>query len=285
MTPIKTRTDDLGKRLDIFIAESSQISRSFAQQLIQQGSVLVNNKPEINKYKIRATDKISIDDSKLSTIVPEISLPVIYEDKDCLVINKPVGVLSHSKGAFNPEATVASFISSKLIDIPSSDRAGIVHRLDRATSGIMICAKTLQAQNWIQKQFSQRKVKKSYLAIIKAGLTPQEAIIDMPIERNPKNPKLFWVNTTGKPAQTKYKILEHNESYALIKLMPTTGRTHQLRVHLSQLKYPIVGDELYGGVTADRLMLHAKNLELTLPNKTRQTFEASTPELFNNYTK
>ena len=126
-------------------------------------------------------------------------MPIIFEDANCLVINKPVGVLSHSKGAYNPEATVATFIEPKLSGM-IGDRAGIVHRLDRATSGVMICAKTPEALSYLQKQFSQRKVKKTYYAVIPGQLEPEEALIDIPIERDPQNPKTFRASQTGRTA-------------------------------------------------------------------------------------
>jgi 23S rRNA pseudouridine1911/1915/1917 synthase len=147
----------------------------------------------------------------------------------------------------------------------------------------MICAKTPEALAWLQKQFSQRKVKKTYVAIIKGTLSPEHAVIEMPIERNPKKPQTFRVGSNGKVAVTEYEQTKVGEYGTLVVLKPQTGRTHQLRVHLAALKHPIVGDTLYDGVTADRLMLHAHQLELTLPNRTRQTFTAKIPSRFNDY--
>ena len=203
--------------------------------------------------------------------IPDIELPIIFEDDDCVVINKPVGLLTHSKGAFNPEATVATWLSNRTTDM-DGERAGIVHRLDRATSGVMICAKSPEALAWLQKQFSQRKVKKSYIAIIAGQLDPEEAIIDMPIERNPKAPATFRVGNNGKSATTHYKTIESSEHYSLLELKPETGRTHQLRVHLKHLGHPIVGDVLYNGKPGERLFLHAQSLEITLPNRERKVF-------------
>src|SRR5262249_28394801 len=140
---------------------------------------------------------------------PKISLPIIYEDNDVIVIDKPAGILTHAKGALNTEATVASFIESKLAeDLPKNNRAGIVHRLDRATSGVIITAKHDKALKWLQKQFSTRKTKKLYLAIAEGELEPAEAIIDAPIARNPRKPQTFYVSPIGKPAQTEYKLLK-----------------------------------------------------------------------------
>jgi RluA family pseudouridine synthase len=187
--------------------------------------------------------------------------------------------LTHSKGAFNPEPTVASWLGSRLSGM-NGERAGIVHRLDRATSGVMICAKTPEALSWLQKQFSMRKVKKTYVAVVEGDLALPEAIIDMPIERNPKKPQTFRVGSNGKPAVTAYKVLQTSTGRSLIELRPTTGRTHQLRVHLAHIKHPVVGDTFYRGVNADRLLLHALSLEITLPNRQRKIFTAPLPAEF-----
>lgn len=275
-------TEELaGKRLDV-VAHSflNPLSRSTVQTLIDDGKILVNKKHERTSYKVKEGDKITVDYTPSDLTIPDIDLPVLYEDDDCIVIHKPVGILSHSKGAFNPEATVASFISDKVNGL-EGDRAGIVHRLDRATSGVMICAKNPEALSWLQKQFSQRKTKKTYVTVISGTINPAEAIIDMPIERDPRAPKQFRVGSAGKPAQTSYKVTKTNGTYSLLELKPVTGRTHQIRVHLKQIKHPIVGDPLYGTTPAGRMMLHAKSLEITIPSHERKVFSAPLPPEFN----
>jgi 23S rRNA pseudouridine1911/1915/1917 synthase len=256
-------------------------SRSFATRIIEEGSVSVNGEPQLKAgYKIRPSDRIEITyDEAAQAAIPDIELPVLYEDKDCVVINKPVGLLTHSKGTFNPEATVSTWLRGRMRAM-SGERAGIVHRLDRATSGVMICAKTPEALGWLQKQFSQRKAKKSYVAVVAGIMNEPEAIIDMPIERNPKKPQMFRVGTNGKAALTAYKVLKTDRKHSLLELKPTTGRTHQLRVHLEQLGHPIVGDTFYGGQPAERLFLHARSLEITLPNRQRKIFEVPVPSEF-----
>lgn len=270
------------QRLDMRVLDQiPTLTRSFAIKLIAQGRVTVNDEV-ITKagYKMRYGDKITVDyDEAQFKLIPKIDLKVIYEDDDCVVIEKPQGLLTHSKGAFNPEATVATWLRGRMHSM-EGERAGIVHRLDRATSGVMICAKTPDAHAWLQKQFSQRRVKKSYVAIIDGQLTNPEAVIDMPIERNPKQPQTFRVSANGKPAITEYTVLKSNGSVSLVELRPLTGRTHQLRVHLARLKHPILGDDLYKGRSADRLYLHARQLELTLPNRQRKIFESSIPDSF-----
>lgn len=271
------------QRLDQKVVELiPSLSRAFAAKLIEEGKVTVNGRPQTKAgYKLRDGDDVAVDyDVTQLGQIPDIDLPVLYEDDDCVVICKPVGVLSHSKGAFNPEATVATWLRSRLNGL-SGERGGIVHRLDRATSGVMICAKTPEALSWLQKQFAQRKAKKTYAAVIAGELEPTEAVIDMPIERNPKTPATFRVGVQGKHAITGYRTVASNEHYSLVELKPETGRTHQLRVHLSHFHHPIVGDVLYGGEPAERLFLHAEELEITIPaGHERKTFTAPIPDDF-----
>lgn len=270
------------ERLDQYVVRKQPgLSRSFAARLIQDGDVLVNGEPQLKAgYKVRPSDRITVGfDETKAVVFPEIELPIIYEDDDCVVINKPVGLLTHSKGAFNPEATVSTWLRARM-QAPKSERAGIVHRLDRATSGVMICAKTPDALSRLQKQFSQRKTKKTYIAIVTGVPKEARALIDMPIERNPKQPQTFRVGSNGKSAQTEYKVLKTNGRLSLLELKPVTGRTHQLRVHLKYLEHPILGDALYGGQPAQRLFLHALSLEITLPSGERKTFQAPLPPEF-----
>lgn len=272
------------QRLDQYVADMlPTISRASVSKLIDKGVVKVNGEVALKGgYKLKPHDEIEIDyEATVQPPVPDIELEILYEDNDCVVIVKPDGVLSHSKGAFNPEGTVDSWLRQRIVDI-SGERAGIVHRLDRATSGVMICAKTFEASVWLQKQFAQRKVKKTYVAVVQGALANDHAMIDMPIERNPKKPQTFRVGSNGKTAQTEYKVIKTSPKYSLVELKPTTGRTHQLRVHMHQLEHPIVGDILYDGKKADRMYLHAKSLEITLPNRELHTFEAPLPSEFDN---
>jgi 23S rRNA pseudouridine1911/1915/1917 synthase len=271
------------QRLDQKVVELiPELSRGFAARLVEEGKVAINGTVQRKAgYKLRESDEVTVDyDVTQLEQIPDIDLPVLYEDDDCVVINKPVGVLSHSKGAFNPEATVASWLRSRLTGL-SGDRGGIVHRLDRATSGVMICAKTPEALSWLQKQFATRNVHKTYMAVVTGTLDPAQAIIDMPIERNPKAPATFRVGAQGKHAKTAYRVTAANNEYSLVELKPETGRTHQLRVHLNHLHHPIVGDTLYGGQPAERLYLHAEQLEITIPQgHERKVFDAPLPPEF-----
>lgn len=271
-------------RLDVFVASQIEdASRSFVSTLCDQGKVSVNGTTIYKtSTKVHGGDKVEVDYEALTALdIPEINLDVLYEDDDCLVVVKPEGILTHSKGAFNPEATVSTFIRSRTTGM-NDNRGGIVHRLDRVTSGLLICAKNEASLDWLQKQFADRKVQKTYMAVVSGIPEQPDAIIEMPIERNPKKPQTFRVGPNGKKAKTQYKIIDSNDEYSLVELLPTTGRTHQLRVHMSQIGHPIVGDVLYGGIPADRTYLHALSLELTLPNKEHKKFTAPLPSSFND---
>jgi 23S rRNA pseudouridine1911/1915/1917 synthase len=281
-----SRAERLDQRV---VALMPLLSRSFATKLITDGKVTVNG-VVVTKggTKLKAGDEVAINYAEQEFVIPDIELPVLYEDDDCVVIEKPIGLLTHSKGSFNPEPSVATWLHNRIEDktlieadaYQPNHRAGIVHRLDRATSGVMIAAKTTEALGWLQKQFSQRKTHKTYYAVVQGHLRQPEAIIDMPIERNPKAPATFRVGVNGKSALTHYRVVRESEHYSLVELKPETGRTHQLRVHLAQLGHPIVGDTLYKGRPNERMLLHAAVLEITLPSRERRVFESLLPAVF-----
>ncbi len=279
-----------GKRADVFVSEKyPKFTRASLVRLFEKQSVRINGGLAKPGVKLKVGDKVGIDDTLLRVKIGDIDLPIIYEDKDVLVIDKPGGVLTHSKGAINDEPTVASFIRSKLTDKKmSGNRAGIVHRLDRGTSGVIITAKNEVAQKYLQVQFSSRKVRKTYLAIVEGVPEYKEALIDVPIERNPKAPQTFIARAGGKVAKTYYKCLKSFENgsktYSLLELTPETGRTHQLRVHLKHIGHPIAGDYAYGS-GGEYLYLHAQKLQLTLPSGEDRTFEADIPEEFSRFMK
>lgn len=281
-------TEDAGKRTDIFIAEQfPAYARSALRGLFDKGHVMVNGKPEEPGDKLRVGDIVKVDTTLMTAKPESINLPIIYEDKDVLVIDKPAGILTHSKGALNSEATVASFIQGKLNDKSlTGNRAGIVHRLDRATSGVIICGRNSAAVAQLQKQFSERRTKKTYLAITEGEVSPPEAVIDVGIERNPRQPQTFRASASGKSAQTAYKIIKifkkDGRLFTVVELRPITGRTHQLRVHLAYINNPIVGDNAYGNGKGE-LMLHAQSLEITLPNGERKIFTAGIPERIRSF--
>ncbi|MGI9027774.1 MAG: RluA family pseudouridine synthase [Candidatus Saccharimonadales bacterium] len=278
-------------RLDAYLqAEHPEVSRAQLQRLIKDNKVRVNGTIQHkNGFMLKEHETVTVDFDLSKPPVPDvIDIPILYEDEDCVVITKPLGILSHSKGAFNPEGTVATWLASRPhYNFPreaGNKRSGIVHRLDRATSGVMICAKNQAALTHLQKQFQDRKAKKTYCARIAGELDLVEALIDLPIERNPKQPQRFRIGQNGKASQTNYKVLKTVEqgqgTDSILELKPLTGRTHQLRVHLEYMKHPIVGDTFYEGRLAERLFLHASELEITLPNRSRQTFTSPVPDIF-----
>jgi 23S rRNA pseudouridine1911/1915/1917 synthase len=283
MQEFRVDADSAGKRTDVFVAEQfPEFARSALRSLFDEGLVFVNGVQEQPGDKLKAGDIVSVDISFLSPVLEAIDIPVLYEDDDVIVMDKPPGILTHSKGALNLEATVASYIRPKISDNKlSGNRAGIVHRLDRATSGVIVAGKNAQTVSKLQKQFSQRKTKKIYIAIVEGIPEPSEAVIDIAIERDPKKPQTFRANSHGKTAQTTYKVLKtfqiEGRPCSMLELKPTTGRTHQLRVHLAYIGHPIVGDKVYG-TGGDNLMLHASSLELTLPGGKRKIFTAPLPE-------
>lgn len=268
------------KRLDIWLAEHHpDTSRSTWQKHIKAGHVTVNGKVATSpKYDIATSDIVT-------TNVPDAQdfsgheLPIIYVDDNVIVVNKPVGVLTHSKGALNDEFTVADFFRRYTTFNLDTDRPGIVHRLDRDTSGVIIGARNPETASLLARQFADRKVKKTYYAVIDGMLNNQTALIDLPIGRNPSAPSTFRVDPNGKTAQTNYTVITSNGAHTLVELRPKTGRTHQLRVHMTYLKTPIHGDRVYGK-SADRLYLHAHSLEITIPKGDRRVFTAPTPPEF-----
>lgn len=274
-------------RLDVLVSSArSNLTRSQSAKLIKLGNVKVNGET------VKKPSSVVSYDSSLRVSLPrpaspkDLVVPIIFENKDVVVIDKPTGVLCHSKGGLNTEATLADWLALKLKHKPSTNREGIVHRLDRATSGVMILAKNKEAEGFLMKQFSSRKVDKRYKAVVSGHLNIPSAIIDMPIIRNPKNPKTFKADSVGKAATTKYVVKKESAKLSLLELRPKTGRTHQLRVHLSSISHPIVGDSIYGGKPADRLFLHATELSLTLPGEsTKRSFKAKLPTEFNEIMK
>lgn len=261
-------------RLDhVLVKQHPEFNRSTLQKFIKQGCV------KVNKKVVRKPNTLIEEKDEVILIVPEVGEvrefhpEVIFEDEHVLVLNKPEGLLSMAKGEYCPEQTL-------------EDYGLLVHRLDRDTSGVVILAKDENTQRMLRKQFQDRKTHKTYYAVVEGRPKQDEAIIDLPIARNIKHPTTFVVEASGKPSQTYYKVIKSNDKYSLVELKPRTGRTHQLRVHLKYLGTPIVGDRVYGTAkpdTTSRLFLHAKSLEITIPEGQRKTFDAPLPESFEGF--
>ena len=258
------------KRLDHMMVEIfKSYNRSTLQKFIESGFVrvdgIVAKKPN-QKFVEGAYIELDVpEDMKNADVKPD----VIYEDDDVIVMNKPAGLLSEPRGQYCPEKTLADF-------------GYIAHRLDRDTSGVVILAKTEEIQHFLKKQFQDRTVHKTYVAVVCGRPKLDEARIDLPLIRDLKRPTTFRVDANGKEAETFYKVLKTNDVYSMVELKPTTGRTHQLRVHMKYLGHPILGDPVYGTEKADRLYLHARELEITLPSGERKTFKAKVPREFSN---
>lgn len=283
-------------RVDKLLAEAlPQYSRAALAKLFGMDLIKLDGMIVKAGHKVRIGGKIEADLSPLQQVQQVETLPIIFEDENIVVIDKPAGIISHSRGRYWYEPSVASFLRFHIYgpvsadDEPTlhsgTDRAGIVHRLDRATSGVMVCAKNEPTIKFLQKQFADRKVEKTYLAVLENTPTSMEAIIDAPIERNPKKPSQFRVGPNGKEAQTHYKVLNTAESgLCLVEFKPKTGRTHQLRVHAVYIKCPILGDTFYG-TEKDRLYLHAASLSLTMPNGENRVFKSTLPKEFTDAVK
>lgn len=268
------------RRLDVVLAERyPEHSRSTWQKYIKSGNISVNNSPAKSpKQEITDADHIEINLPDAADY-SERTLPILYLDDDVIVINKPAGVLTHSKGALNDEFTVADFFRRYTTVGLDTNRPGIVHRLDRDTSGVLIGARTPEAFDRLKAQFAERKTKKTYLAITSGTPKQPSAKIDIPLGRNPARPSTWRADPKGKTAQTIYQTLQTRGKLSLVELRPLTGRTHQLRVHLAHIGAPILGDRVYGAPAA-RLFLHAYALEITIRAGERRTFTAPIPPEF-----
>lgn len=266
-------------RLDQYLAEYyPEKSRSQWQKYISDGYVSVNGVVVTSsKYSLGEDDEVSYSENKSPQVTFDI--PVIYEDDNVLVLNKPIGMLTHAKGGIVHEQTVADVIKPLTTYCQDTNRPGIVHRLDRATSGVIVTVKNESTASLLQRQFTDRKTKKTYMAIVEGHPKYPEARLELPIERDPKKPSQFRVGPSGKSATTSYRVLAETDKYSLVELKPETGRTHQLRVHMQYIGCPILGDTVYGD-KADRMYLHAYKLEITIPEGKRKVFEASIPREF-----
>jgi len=266
--------DKPGVRLDKYVGEKCpELSRTYAQKLIGGGYITVNDRVAKAGLKLNIGDKVNIiiPPTPLSPLSPEdIPLDIIYEDDDLLVIDKPAGLAIHPAPG-HPSHTLVNAILSYLPNLPDTGdslRPGIVHRLDKDTSGVMLVAKSSRAQANLINQFKARSVVKAYLALVKGHLTPERGIIEAPIGRDPRNRKRMAVVAEGREARTEYHVIKYIGDYTLLEVKPETGRTHQIRVHLSAIGYPVVGDKVYGVKSAylSRQFLHACRLGFKLPS-------------------
>lgn len=283
-----------GERIDSFVAAAlTDLSRSAAQRLIAAGHVQVNGAATRAAYKVRAGDVVTVHvpPPQPVAIEPEpLPLDVVYEDGDILVVNKAAGMVVHP-GAGNPSGTLVNAILAHCPDLQGIGgelRPGIVHRLDKDTSGVLVVAKHDRAIRALQRQFKQRSVEKVYTALLIGNLAQDEGLIDAPIARHRVHRQRMAVVAKGKEARTRWRVVARyrdarQRPYTLVDVHLLTGRTHQIRVHFAWLGFPLVGDVVYGPsrppLDAPRQFLHARSLTVAHPvTEERMTFTAPLPE-------
>ena len=279
--------EDEGIRIDKYIAmKLENISRMAIQRMIENENILVNENKVKVSYKTISGDKIKIieEEKKESYLKPEeIPLDIIYEDNDIVVVNKQKGLVVHP-GNGNPNGTLVNAImahcKNSLSGIGGELRPGIVHRLDKDTSGLLIIAKNDEAHINLSNQIKEHKVKKTYLALVKGRIKEKEATINMPISRSQNDRTKMAVSKDGKEAVTHFKVIRKYENYTFIEVNIETGRTHQIRVHMSHIGYPLVGDNVYSNgknpFGVEGQMLHSYKLEFVHP-KTKEKMELTAP--------
>lgn len=285
--------EDINMRIDTFVSKKDEkLSRTLVQNLIKEGKILLNGKNIKSSTKVELNQVVLvpsiIQENVDRNIIPEnIHIDIIFEDNDILVINKPKDMVVHP-AIGNLTGTLVNAIvgRNELSSLNGEGRPGIIHRLDKNTTGVLVVAKNNYAHLKIADQIQKRITKKIYIALVKGVIGEQEGIIDMPIGRHQTNRKKMAVRKDGKEALTKFKVLKrYSEGYTLVEIELKTGRTHQIRVHMAHIGYPIVGDDVYSngknpfGINSQ--MLHSYKLGFVHPTKNEWVeFEAPVPEEF-----
>ena len=291
---LKVTAEDQGLRLDQYIIKhlGLPISRSRIQRLIKEKKISANQKPVKAHYKVKTYDILSVNipDAPKPKVLPEkIPLDIIFEDQDILIINKPDGLVTHPAASCNAHTLVNALLNygCSLSTVNGPKRPGIVHRLDKDTSGAMVIAKNDFAHLKLAEQFRAHTVKRKYIAIVSGKLDHNEGLIDYPLARDPKNRQRMTVIflKNSKPALTRFRVLKRYKEASLLELTPHTGRTHQLRVHLKFCGHPILGDRRYGkGGRFQRLFLHAQALGFRHPRTDKFVeFSSELPECFKDF--
>ena len=265
----------MGKRLDAFLHEQMpQFSRSRLQSWIKEQRVLIDAKPVRASHLLKSGEFVEVSPAELVPLkaeAEELSLEILYEDQDVIVVNKAAGMVVHA-GAGHSRGTLVNALLHRFGPLSSVNgelRPGIVHRLDRDTSGVLAVARTDKAHQALAKQFQDRTVEKSYLALVHGRMNPAQGRIDTPIARDPvRRTRMTTKLSSGRSALTEYKVLEEFERMTYMAVRIGTGRTHQIRVHLASIGHPILGDRLYGAPASQlgRFFLHAHRLRLRSPS-------------------
>ncbi len=274
--------DEVDSRLDMYLANELNETRSNISHNINSGNILVNNKTVKCGYKLKVGDVISVKlENKITSLIPEnIKLDIYYEDDDIIVLNKPSGMVVHP-GAGNKTGTLVNallyYTNGKLSDINGEARPGIVHRIDKNTSGLLLVSKTNRAHQILSDDFKNKKIKRKYIALVEGIINENSGKIDAPIGRKPDDRVKMAVHENGKKAVTNFKVIERLNNVTLIECVLETGRTHQIRVHMAYINHPVVNDPLYGHSFDDYgQMLHAEYIGFVHPIK-KEFMEFSCP--------
>ncbi len=285
---VELTLDEVGQRLDkALAARLEELSRVQVQTLIREGLVTVNGKPSKAAYRVEGGERVQVrvPQPEALSVQPEpIPLVVLYEDEHVAVIDKPAGMVVHPSFGHTSGTLVNAILARwpQLAELGNVERAGIVHRLDKDTSGVIVVAKTPEALAHLQAQFKARQIEKRYLALVEGIPESSEGVIDAPIGRDPRQRKRMAVTRDGRQAVTEFRVLELYADHALLEVAPKTGRTHQIRVHLAFIGHPVVGDTVYGRrkqrVKMKRHFLHAARITFTpTPQSEAVTVEAPLP--------
>ncbi|MDG3141297.1 RluA family pseudouridine synthase [Streptococcus suis] len=280
---------EAGIRLDKAVADLTELSRQRANEAIKTGRILVNGKPVKAKYAVKAGDVITYEvpqEEVLDYQAEDIPLEIIYQDDDLAVVNKPQGMVVHPS-AGHSSGTLVNALMYHIKDLSSINgvvRPGIVHRIDKDTSGLLMIAKNDQAHQALAEELKAQKSLRQYVALVHGNLPRDRGVIEAPIGRSDKDRKKQAVTAKGKSALTRFQVLERFGDYTLVELQLETGRTHQIRVHMAYIGHPIAGDPTYGPrktLAGNGQFLHARTLGLTHPRTGElMTFEAELPEVF-----
>ena len=279
-------------RIDKFLAsELEDMSRSKIQLLIEEENILVNDEPTKANYKVQKGDEITVvitEPEPIDVVAEDIPIDIVYEDEDVVVVNKPQGMVVHPSIGHNHGTLVNALLYhiKDLSGINGKIRPGIVHRLDKDTSGILVVAKNDEAHQFLSEQLQDRSMQRKYRTIVHGVLPHNHGTIDAPIGRDPQYRQQFSVVTGGKDSVSHFRVLERFKEYTLLEVSLETGRTHQIRVHLKYIDFPVAGDDVYGPkktLEGEGQFLHAHTLEFVHPRtKEVMHFEADVPENFQN---